>query len=46
MAWQKASCRDVRAGLVEVTGWSLTDLRRFDRALNRSQVFLLAKPLM
>jgi hypothetical protein len=25
---------------------SLADLRRFDRALNRSQVFLLAKPLM
>jgi hypothetical protein len=39
---------------VRVTSWSvkvvpyltLTDLRRFDRALNRSQVFLLAKPLM
>jgi hypothetical protein len=25
---------------------TLADLRRFDRALNRSQVFLLAKPLM
>jgi hypothetical protein len=24
MAWQKASCRDVRGGLVEVTGWGLT----------------------
>jgi hypothetical protein len=25
---------------------ALTDLRRFDRDLSRSQVFLLAKPLM
>jgi uroporphyrinogen decarboxylase len=26
--------------------FDLADLRRFDRDLNRSQVFLLAKPLM
>ena len=44
-AWDLHVWTPVRAQIAALVS-ALTDLRQFDRDLNRSQVFLLAKPLM